>query len=118
MIPVGEQVRRRHDGPWVDGAAIPREPAHHRQAVGPLGGLRLAGLHRPGQGELGGDVGGAGQIGEDNKPLQQPSGQTELVAEGATSGQILVERRLQRAHDAAPGHGSAMARNAAMSTLA
>jgi hypothetical protein len=50
--------------------------------------------------------------------LQQVSCQTELVPEGATHGQILVERGMQRAHDAAPGQASPMLRSAAISTLA
>jgi hypothetical protein len=37
---------------------------------------------------------GAGSFGKSNKPLQQPSDETQLMAEGATSDQVLVERVL------------------------
>ena len=77
-----------------DGAAISRKPTNHCQPVGPLGRLCLSRLHCPSQGDLGGDAGGTGSFGKSNKPLQQPPGETQLMAEGATSGQVLVERVL------------------------
>ena len=69
-------------------------------------------------GKFCGDAGRADAIGELDKSLQKASRQTQLVPEGATPGEIFIERRLQRAHIAAPGHGSAMPRSDAISTLA
>ena len=117
-ISMRKQVRRRHGGPRVDGAAVLREAAHHPQAVSPLRGLRVGRLGRPFHGKFCGDAGRAGVIGELDKSLQKASRQTQLVPEGATRGEIFIERRLQRAHIAAPGHGSAMPRSDAISTLA
>ena len=67
---------------------------------------------------IGSDVGGSGRIGEGDESLEQTAGKTQLVAEGTASRQILVESFLKRAHDRPPGQGNAMARSAAMSTLA
>ncbi len=117
-ISVADKAVRRYDVVRVDGAAIACKPTNHCQTVRPLGRLRRCRLQCPGQGDLGADASGARSFGKGNKPLQQPSGETELVAEGAASGQVIIKRILQGVHDDAPGQGSPMARSAAMSTLA
>jgi hypothetical protein len=118
MVSVGKQVLRRHGGARIARTAVQREATHHPQAIRPLGRLRSGGLRRPGQCEFVGDVRSALTIGEVDKTLQQAAGQAQLVAEGAMYREILIECGLQLAHVAPLGHGSAMPRRAAMSTLA
>ena len=52
------------------------------------------------------------------KRCSKSAGQAQLEPESAMDREILIECGLQLAHDAPPGHGSAMPRRAAMSTLA
>ena len=46
------------------GVAVPREPPHHPEAIGPLGRLGLGRLGRPRQRQFRGDVVGVGVFGE------------------------------------------------------
>ena len=80
----------------VERAAVLCEATHDPQATGSLSERRPTRLAHPCQREISGDVGCASQIGERDELLQQASGQTEFVPEGATHGQIFVERLPQR----------------------
>jgi hypothetical protein len=83
---MGKQALRRHDGSRVKGAAVLREATHDPQATGSLSERRSTRLAHPCQREIGGDGGCASQIGERDELLQQASGPTEFVPEGATHG--------------------------------
>ena len=106
-----------HLGQRVGGTAEPSEAADEAQAPGPLGRLHVDGL-RPLQRPPHGDVLLLELFQQVDEARQQPAGVLHLEAHAAAQRQVLLQGLAQRAHRAAPGHGSASGRSASRSTRA
>jgi len=81
-------------------------------------GIAAAGLKRPGDRVLDGDRLGVALLEIGDELAQELLGPLELVAERAAHGQVVDERRLQRAHRATAGQARATPLRFSRSTLA
>src|SRR4029077_18060532 len=98
---------------------MPSEAAHHAESFAQVGGMcPISGKLRPGDCQLRGDRRGTSGL-----PVADEVGDTarvvlELETQRTAQRDVVVHRRVQRAHASAPGQGWASARSAIRSTLA
>src|SRR6202011_3992515 len=98
---------------------VTSEAAHEAQPVAQIGRVGvIAGQRGPGHGQFGGDGRRAGRLHEGNEVLEKLRAALELGAQRPADRDVILDRLMQIAHLAPPGHGWAMARNATRSTFA
>lgn len=113
-----QEPGRRNLRAGIGGAPIVREGAHDAQAAGPVCGLGVRGLLRPGQRQRLRDHRRAALLEKPDELVERLARVMKLEAEMAPHPEVLVGGVAEAHHRAPPGHRSASVRSAGRSTFA
>lgn len=113
-----QEVGSWHVRRWINGLEVTREATHDGKSVRRPTGRLVPGQRRPRKHCRQAELRLSALLDVREKLLEQLFRPLQLEAERATDHQVVDESVAQRSHATPPGHGGAMVRRAARSTLA